>query len=204
MKDNFVRALSTSALISVMLCGLVSGAHAEPPQIPEPESAVYRIAIHCGLGVLQLWQNAELVKEYPVEVGKGGLGKRKSGDHKTPLGDYKVSWMASKGSEKGHRIVDGTSWCKDNQFAYGPTGPRLEKLWTNAYGGPHATVISLNYPNAKDTQRGYTGDCIHIHADRALKRGALKHSYGCIHMFPKHAMELYELVAPGTPVKILP
>jgi len=51
---------------------------------------------------------------------------------------------------------------------------------------------------------GYTGTCIHIHADKHLVDGALTKSYGCIHMFPKDAIELYEMVDVGTPVKILP
>ncbi len=112
--------------------------------------------------------------------------------------------MASRDSEKGHKIIDNKSWCIGNKFVYSTTGPSLEKLWTNAYGGPYATIISLDYPNAKDRNRGFTGECIHIHADLRTKEGILDKSYGCIHMFPADAIELYELVDPGTPVKILP
>ncbi len=145
-----------------------------------------------------------MVREYPIHVGKGGLAKIRSGDHKTPIGDYEVSWMASKVSDKGFDILEGKSWCRNNRFVYGSTGPKLEKLWARPYGGNEATVISINYPNLKDEMRGYTGDCIHIHADRRHKDGILAPSYGCIHMFPADAMELYELVDVGTPVKILP
>jgi murein L,D-transpeptidase YafK len=156
------------------------------------------------MGVLQLWRNAELVSEYPVETGKGGLWKTKRGDHRTPVGDYEISWMASRHSHRGHRIKEKRSWCKGNRFVYAASGPRLEKLWADGYGGEQATVMSINYPNQREQRMGYTGNCIHIHADKKHENGMLRKSYGCIHMFPKDAMELYDMVKVGTPVKILP
>ena len=33
---------------------------------------------------------------FDVALGKGGLGKQKEGDHKTPLGDYKIKWLVSR------------------------------------------------------------------------------------------------------------
>jgi L,D-peptidoglycan transpeptidase YkuD (ErfK/YbiS/YcfS/YnhG family) len=180
------------------------GAQADESVVSTPKQSQYRIAIHCARKVLQLWRHAELIKEYPIEVGKTGIHKQHSGDHRTPIGDYEISWMASRNSEKGRRVVDNKSWCIGNQFVYAPSGPRLEKLWADSYGGPQATIISLNYPNAKDRKRGYTGECIHIHASLKIKDGALKKSYGCIHMFAADAAELYEIVDVGAPVKILP
>lgn len=163
-----------------------------------------RVVIQCGRKILQLWYGPVLLREFPVEVGKGGLGKRRSGDHRTPIGNYNISWMASRHSDKGLKIVDGMSWCKDNRFFHGATGPPLEKLWGESYGGDEACVMSINYPNEKDRARGFTGDCIHIHSDKHLIEGVLLKSYGCIHMFPKDARELYERIDVGTQVKILP
>jgi len=205
MKDNIqgLRRLCTTAICGFFLAPAVCS-HAEPPQIPEPKRAEYRIAIHCSSNVLQLWRNADLVREYPIGIGKGGIGKQRGGDHRTPVGDYEISWMASRSSDKGHRIVDNRSWCSGNRFVDASTGPALEKLWSEPYGGDEATVISINYPNVKDRQRGYTGECIHIHADKRHDEGMLKKSYGCVHMFPSDAKELYKMVNVGTPVKILP
>jgi len=191
-------------ILSGVLFWATTGLASEPPLSPAPRPAEYRIAIHCLQKVLQLWRHAELIREYPIDVGLGGLGKTRGGDHRTPIGDYEVSWMASRTSSKGHRIVDNKSWCAGNKFVYASTGPALEKLWTDCYGGDQATVISINYPNEKERAMGYSGECIHIHADKRLLHGALKKSYGCIHMFPRDAMELYEIVDVGTPVKILP
>jgi len=177
---------------------------AEPPHLPTPKQAEYRIAIHSALNVLQLWRYDQLVREYPIETGKGGIGKQRSGDHRTPVGDYEVSWMACRDGSKGHKIIDQRSWCRGNCFIDASTGPPLEKLWTDSYGGDEAAVISINYPNMKDQQRGFTGDCIHIHACKRTRDGILGKSHGCIHMYPKDAMELYNIVEVGTPVKMLP
>jgi murein L,D-transpeptidase YafK len=192
------------ALLFLLAAFASPSSAAEPPQLPTPKQAEYRIAIHSALNVLQLWRENQLVTEYPIETGKGGVGKQKSGDHRTPVGDYEVSWMACRDGSKGHRIVDQRSWCRGNCFIDASTGPPLEKLWTDSYGGDEAAVISINYPNTKDRQRGFTGDCIHIHANKRTREGMMGKSYGCIHMYPKDAMELYNIVEVGTPVKMLP
>lgn len=192
-------------LVGALTFGLLlSPASADPPVEFSPKHSGYRLAIHCSMKALQLWKGTELVGEYPIECGKGGIRKQRGGDHRTPVGDYEISWMASRNSAKGLRIIENRSWCKDNKFYLGSTGPALEKLWTNSYGGDQATVMSINYPSPKEQRMGYTGGCIHIHADKKLVDGALTKSYGCIHMFPKDAVELYEIVDVGTPVKILP
>lgn len=197
-------ATRTLVLVPAIFAVALGSSLAEPPQLPSPKRTEYRIAIHCSLNVLQLWQEKHLIREYPIETGKGGLGKQRSGDHRTPVGDYEVSWMASRDSAKGHKIIDRRSWCKGNCFIDASTGPALEKLWTDSYGGDEAAVISINYPNIKDSKRGFTGDCIHIHANKRIFDGMMGKSYGCIHMYPKDAMELYNFVDVGTPVKILP
>lgn len=188
----------------ILVCQGSHSLRAEPEQIPVPKHAAYRIAIHSSLSVLQLWHNTELVREYPIETGKGGLRKRRGGDHRTPVGDYEVSWKASRNSAKGHKIIEGRSWCKNNRYSVASSGPALEKLWSEPYGGDEASIMSIDYPNAKESAKGYTGDCIHIHSDKRHDRGVLRNSYGCIHMFPQDARELYETVEVGTPVKILP
>jgi D-alanyl-D-alanine dipeptidase len=33
---------------------------------------------------------------FDVALGKGGVGKTREGDHKTPLGDYRIKWMVSR------------------------------------------------------------------------------------------------------------
>ncbi len=157
-----MRKIHIFATVAVALFFTSAASHGEPLQIPQPKQADFYIAIHCSLNLLQLWRSGELVREYPVETGKGGLGKKTSGDHKTPIGDYEISWTASKISRKGHKIIDSVSWCKGNKFVHSPTGPSLEKLWAQPYGGDEATIMSINYPNEKETGTGIYGG-LHPH-----------------------------------------
>lgn len=204
-KEDLLRlSLTVLSIVAVFFASLWQACPAFSEIRTNTSRDEFHIVIHCGINVLQLWRKNEAIREYPIETGKGGLGKQRGGDHCTPVGEYEISWMASRNSAKGHRIVENKSWCKGNKFIYADSGPSLEKLWAESYGGDEATVISINYPSVKDRLRGFTGDCIHIHADKKLKDGMLTKSYGCIHMFPKDAMELYEMVEVGTPVKILP
>jgi len=45
---------------------------------------------------LYLIQHNSIQSVFDCAPGEGGLGKTKEGDHKTPLGDYKIKWMVSK------------------------------------------------------------------------------------------------------------
>ena len=44
---------------------------------------------------MYLIENDTIKLVFDVALGKGGLGKKKEGDHKTPLGDYRIKWMVS-------------------------------------------------------------------------------------------------------------
>jgi len=45
---------------------------------------------------LYLIKQSEIKCIFDVALGKHGLGKTKEGDHKTPLGDYRIKWMVSR------------------------------------------------------------------------------------------------------------
>jgi len=45
---------------------------------------------------MYLIKNNTIQLVFDVALGKGGLGKTREGDHKTPLGDYRVKWMVSR------------------------------------------------------------------------------------------------------------
>ena len=45
---------------------------------------------------MYLIENNTIKLVFDVALGKGGLGKQKEGDHKTPLGDYRIKWMVSR------------------------------------------------------------------------------------------------------------
>lgn len=187
-----------------VVLGLLAGPAAHAAEHKDAANRDPLIVVHCSLGLLQVWHGSQLTDEYPAEIGRGGLDKRRSGDHKTPLGNYEISWMASRARDKGHRVIHGKSWCEKNRFVHADRGSPVEKLWSLSYGGRQSVVMSINYPNERDAAQGRTGNCIHIHATKHLRDGSLTKSLGCIHLFPKDALELYDAVEVGTPVKILP
>jgi lipoprotein-anchoring transpeptidase ErfK/SrfK len=164
------------------------------------------IIIHGNSYKLDLYdENGTLIKKYPIGVGQGGLGKNREGDRKTPLGEYRILWKASRfhKTDGGHPIRDGAAFCgPNNSFTTDPKiGYPSEQLWTDGYGGDRAVVMCLDYPNAQDKARGYTGGCIEIHA--TLLGGIGKNSsYGCIRLSPDNARDLYNRVTVDTKVTI--
>ena len=157
--------------------------------------------------VLLVYENTELIASYPCETGYGGMGKTREGDGKTPVGVYHIAWMASVevnrgNTDKGNPVIEGMTWCDETGLVYGPEGREEERLWTDAYGGDNATIMGLDYPNALDLARGYTGDCIEIHGSNRLVDGKLTRSAGCVKLLPGDAVDLYHLVDVGTPVVI--
>ncbi|MCD4782331.1 MAG: L,D-transpeptidase [Candidatus Eremiobacteraeota bacterium] len=144
-----------------------------------------------------------VIKEYPIGIGKGGMGKTREGDKKTPIGKYKIIWKASRfwKTDGGYPIVDGKAFCgPNNMFTKDPNvGYPSESLWKPGYGGKKAVVMCIDYPNAGDKRKGYSGGCIEIHATLLGGIGK-KSSMGCIRMKPNDARELYNLVDVGTMV----
>lgn len=164
------------------------------------------IAIHGEKYILELYDtDNQLVRSYPIGIGSHGMGKTKSGDRKTPIGEYKIVWMASRfaNEDGGHLISNEKAFATlDNQFTDDPSlADPDEKLWEEAYGGSEAVVMGLNYPSDSDLAKGYTGCCIEIHATHLGGIGK-SCSAGCIRMRPSDARDLYKQVEIGTSVII--
>lgn len=151
--------------------------------------------------------NNQLIKTYPVGLGKNGMGKTKSGDKKTPVGEYEIVWKASRfwETDGGYPIEDNKAFAgRNNIFVTDPAlGDPDECLWTDSYGGKQAVVMCLNYPNVSDLAKGYTGDDIEIHSTLTGGIGEYS-SAGCIRMFPADARDLYNHIQEGAKVIILP
>lgn len=203
-----------------------------------------KILVMCGKKTLYLFKGDKLLYSFPVALGMNGIGKIKEGDHKTPLGDYKIKWMVSRNGptknnpgEQSSFIMDGKTYAVlDTELYFGdlekirvkimPDGTRKvsnnpkdrpitekeidiamgEKLWTDSYGGANAYVMAIDYPNALDRKQGKTGSCIEIHASANVKKIGFKKytgTYGCVSLMPEDAAKVYEVVEPGTSVRII-
>ena len=163
-----------------------------------------RMISESEINKLYLFKNGIQERYFPVSIGLNGVGKRKEGDKKTPLGEYQIAWMVSRHGNKGNKIINGQTWCneKNSQLYYGQSGSADEQLWSESYGGDEATVMGLNYPNDEDKKKGYTGSCIEIHASFEKKPEELKPTLGCIKMYQEDALALYNNVDVGTKVFI--
>lgn len=87
-----MRATLSLALLALWLQGAGAaradeGAEREPPCKATPNDVV----VDAASRTLFLCRDGEVDRSYRVNLGGGGLGKRKQGDRKTPLGRYRLS-----------------------------------------------------------------------------------------------------------------
>ena len=82
---------------------------------------------------LSLYRGNELVKNYSVAVGRNPGNKRRIGDNRTPVGQFRVQSIENSQSWK-HDFGDGNGVIKG---AYGPWFIRLDTGWKGI--GIHGT-----------------------------------------------------------------
>ncbi len=142
------------------------------PNIPKsatPQKSLnngkYHIQINKSEYTLSLFKGDELVKVYPIAVGKNPGDKQRVGDNRTPTGDFKIVSIENA-STWSHNFRDGKGVIKG---AYGPWFLRLDaKGWKGI--GIHGT----HDPNSLGTNA--TEGCIRLQNDdiAELKQFAYK------------------------------
>ena len=111
----------------------------------------YRIMISKSSYTLSLYKGDELVKQYPVAVGKNPGDKQRVGDNRTPTGDFKIVSIENA-SKWSHDFRDGKGKIAG---AYGPWFLRLDaKGWRGI--GIHGT----HDPDSRGTNA--TEGCIRL------------------------------------------
>ena len=111
----------------------------------------YRILVSKSKYTLSLFKGNDLVKEYPIAVGKNPGDKRRVGDHRTPTGDFKIVSIEDASNWK-HDFGDGKGKIAG---AYGPWFLRLDaKGWKGI--GIHGT----HDPDSRGTMA--TEGCIRL------------------------------------------
>lgn len=111
----------------------------------------YSVDVNKSTYTLTLYRDGEIVKEYPVAVGKNPGDKRRVGDNRTPTGRFRVVSIEDA-SKWTHDFRDGKGKIKG---AYGPWFLRLEaKGWKGI--GIHGT----HDPNSIGTMA--TEGCIRL------------------------------------------
>ena len=125
----------------------------------------YRVVISKSDFTLYLFEEDELIKTYPIAVGKNLGDKERVGDHKTPVGKFKVVSIENSSGWK-HDFRDGKGVIAG---AYGPWFLRLDaKGWKGI--GIHGT----HDPDSMGTNA--TEGCIRLNNEdiRELKTYAYK------------------------------
>ena len=136
------------------------------PDVPQKKNnGKYNIKINKSEYTLSLFKGDELVKIYPIAVGKNPGDKQRVGDNRTPTGNFKIVSIENA-STWSHNFRDGKGVIKG---AYGPWFLRLDaKGWKGI--GIHGT----HDPNSLGTNA--TEGCIRLQNDdiAELKQYAYK------------------------------
>ena len=133
---------------------------AQEPQKPAPkklpagritDKTRYSVGVNKSTYTLTLYRDGEIVKEYPIAVGKNPGDKQRVGDNRTPTGNFKVVSIENA-STWTHDFRDGKGKIKG---AYGPWFLRLDaKGWKGI--GIHGT----HDPDSRGTNA--TEGCIRL------------------------------------------
>ena len=111
----------------------------------------YNIDVNKTAYKLSLYKGKQLVKEYPIAIGKNPGDKQRIGDHRTPTGNFKIVSIENA-SGWSHDFRDGKGKIKG---AYGPWFLRLDaKGWKGI--GIHGT----HDPDSRGTMA--TEGCIRL------------------------------------------
>jgi lipoprotein-anchoring transpeptidase ErfK/SrfK len=145
---------------------------------------------------LGLWRGAELLKTYRVSTSKHGAGEL-AGSFKTPRGRHIVRAKIGAGAAlntvfRGRRPT-GEIYSPELARAHPDRDWILTRiLWLSG------TEVGRNRLGQVDTMRRY----VYIHGTPDTEPLGVPGSIGCIRMANRDIVELFDVVAAGTPVDI--
>jgi len=168
---------------AILIALVLEGGRGYPlsEQSEKRESPGYRIVVVKQAFKLCLYAGNELVKNYPIAIGKNPGDKQKVGDGRTPEGDFYIS-----------EIQDSRNWVHDFRDGKGPI--------KGAYG---PWFLRL-YTGAEQTNSGKAWSGIAIHGTHDPNSIGTMKTEGCVRMHDADIEELKKLVRIGTPVSIVP
>jgi L,D-transpeptidase YbiS len=155
------------------------------------------IRIDAAKQELTLLDGERVVKRYAISTAKNGLGE-KNGSFCTPRGRHIIRAKIGAGQPLGTVFVRRR-----------PTG----EVWTPElhaqYPGRDWILTRILWLSGKEPGKNRLGDVdtmrryIYIHGSHEMAEMGKPGSIGCIRMRNKEIVELYDLVAPYTPVEIV-
>jgi L,D-transpeptidase YbiS len=162
------------------------------------DKLMFRILIDIAAQSLELFEErGERLKSYPVSTSKNGAGER-NGSYCTPRGRHIVRAKIGAGQPANTVFVERR-----------PTGERYGPGFIERYPGRDWILtrilwlsgceVGLNRLGDVDTMRRY----IYIHGSPDDVEMGKPGSIGCIRMRNADIIDLFDRVAPGTPVDIV-
>jgi len=157
---------------------------------PGPE---YRVVVAKAARRLRLYAGEELLEEFPVAIGRNALAdKQVEGDEATPLGDFTIC-------AKNPR----SRYCRSLCLSY----PNAEDAERGLRTGlidleEHAAILAALAAGRVPPQKTRLGGEIYLHGQAAP--GGDGATRGCIALSDAAILRLFDLLALGTPVTILP
>lgn len=167
-----VRALLLPPLLSLALASPTQ-ATGDAPCKAAPNDVV----VDTARTTLFLCHDGKVDARYPVNLGGGGLGKRKQGDRKTPLGRYRLS--------PPRESYSGFTWFVPIGY---PTAEQKKHGYTGGAIGIHGppdwlpqAVVDVAFPTP------WTDGCIMVRTRAeidAIREWLLEHKPRWIHILP--------------------
>jgi len=151
--------LVLTVVISVMPRPLPATATAPVPIDPDRLCAGYRTAavvVDTRHRTLVLCANSAAVQSFRVALGVGGLGKRRAGDNRTPLGTYPLG--APRGSTQFGMFIP---------VGY-PTPAQVRAGFTGHAVGIHGPLRAHVGAGSYNTATDWTAGCIAVGSDEEI------------------------------------
>lgn len=142
-----------------MIAALLAAAVSMPPRLPCSDG---QTALVVDTGTRAMWrcEAGKPLEELAVALGSGGIGKRKQGDAKVPLGEYPLG--APRGSASFHVFIP---------VGY-PTPEQRRAGFTGGAIGVHGPARGYESLGALNTSVDWTLGCIAVGSDAEIERVA--------------------------------
>jgi len=203
---RFITALTIIAVLLIAVgCGAqispqtarAERANTPPPSIAQNHAPLPnplkdpRIIVKKAQRRLLVYSNNKLVRTYRVGLGLSPIGdKVRSGDHRTPEGDY---YIFTKNDKSAYYLSLGISY---PNIVHAERGLR-DGLITRAQ---YDAIVRANKAKKTPPQNTRLGGTIYIHGNGA----SADWTWGCVALENEDIRELFNAISVGTPVRIEP
>lgn len=153
-----------------------------------------RLEVDLSTQTLKVYAENQVIRDYPISSSKYGIGSQ-AGSNKTPLGKHYIKTKIGEGAPE------------NSIFQARANSGRIAKI--NQETGDLVTSRVMWLKESDETDPKFAGAnssyrrFIYIHGTAAERDIGRPASHGCIRMYNKDVIELYEIVKEGLEVEII-